>query len=130
MTQNEPIFFVSTSPNSTEITKLILNNNTSICLCIVFAMTSKVRKKRNNFKINRKGGRFSKNTKKRKIFSFIGRLGRSAVSWPHSVCIDLLTNGHYNFTRCMCCISDEILEVMTLNCPTRLLELNSSLYES
>ena len=30
MTQNEPIFSVLTSPNSTEITKLVLNNNTSI----------------------------------------------------------------------------------------------------
>ena len=68
VTQNEPIFSVSTSPNSTEITKLILNNNTSICLCIVFAMTSKVRKKLKNFKINRKGGRFSKNTKKAEDF--------------------------------------------------------------
>ena len=38
VTQNEQIFSVSTTPNSTEITKLILNNNTSICLCIVFAM--------------------------------------------------------------------------------------------
>ena len=34
MTENEPIFSVSTSPNSIEIMKLILNNNTSICLCI------------------------------------------------------------------------------------------------
>ena len=66
MTHNEPIFSVSTSPNSTEITKLILNNNTSICLCIVFAMTSRpnVRKKRNNFKINRKGGIFLKKPQK------------------------------------------------------------------
>ena len=58
VTQNEPIFSRLTSPNSTEITKPILNNNTSICLCIVFAMPSKVWKKRINFKINRKGGRF------------------------------------------------------------------------
>ena len=57
-------FSVSTSSKSTEITKLILNNNTSICLCIVFAMTSKVRKKLKNFKVNRKGRRFKKNTKK------------------------------------------------------------------
>ena len=32
VTQNEPIFPVLTSPNSTEITKLVLDNNTSICL--------------------------------------------------------------------------------------------------
>ena len=80
VTQNEPIFSILTSPNSTEIPKLILNNNTSICLCIVFAMTSKVRKKRKNFKINRKGRRFRKETpKKLKIFHFIGRLGRSEL---------------------------------------------------
>ena len=57
MTQNEPIFSVLTSPNSTEIMKLVLNNNTSICLCMLFAMSSNVWKKRKNFKINRKGGR-------------------------------------------------------------------------
>ena len=34
VTQNEPIFSVSTSSHSLEITKLILNNNTSICLMI------------------------------------------------------------------------------------------------
>ena len=60
MTQNEPIFPFSTSPNSTEITKLLLNNNTSICLCMSFAMTSKVRKKRKNFQINRESGRSQK----------------------------------------------------------------------
>ena len=54
VTQNEPIFSVLTSPNSTEITKLVLNINTSICLCIWFVMASKVRKKRKNLKINRK----------------------------------------------------------------------------
>ena len=59
VTQNEPIFFVSTSLNSTEITKLILNNNTSN-IYILFAITSKIRKKRKNFKINRKGGRLKK----------------------------------------------------------------------
>ena len=32
VTQNEPIFFISTSPNRTEITKLALNNNNSICI--------------------------------------------------------------------------------------------------
>ena len=64
VTQNEPIFSISTSPNSTEITKLLLNNNTSICQCMLFAMTSKVRKKRKNFKINRESGRFKKNAKK------------------------------------------------------------------
>ena len=41
MTQNEPMFSVLTSPNSTEIAKLILNNNTSINsvlarICIFF----------------------------------------------------------------------------------------------
>ena len=41
-------FSILRSPNSTEITKLLLNNNTSICLCMLFAMTSKVRKKRKN----------------------------------------------------------------------------------
>ena len=30
VTQNDPIFSVSTSPNSTEIMKLVLNSNTSI----------------------------------------------------------------------------------------------------
>ena len=44
VTQNEPIFSISTSPNSTEITKLVLNSNTSIYynVYILFAMTSKV----------------------------------------------------------------------------------------
>ena len=38
MTQNEPIFSVLTSPNSTVITKLVINNNTSKpCLCMLFA---------------------------------------------------------------------------------------------
>ena len=60
VTQNEPIFFVLTSPNSTEITKLVQNNNISIYLCMLFAMTSKVRKKRKNFQINRESGRFKK----------------------------------------------------------------------
>ena len=42
VTHNEPIFSILTSPNSTEITKLLLNNNTSIiCQCMLFAMTSK-----------------------------------------------------------------------------------------
>ena len=58
VTHNEPIFSVLTSPNSKDITKLVLNNNTSICTCMLFAMTSKVRKKRKNFKINRKSRRF------------------------------------------------------------------------
>ena len=31
VTQNEPIFSILTSPNSTEITKLVLNDNTSKC---------------------------------------------------------------------------------------------------
>ena len=63
VTENEPVFSVSTSPNSTEIMKLVLNNNTSNVYLLLF-MTSKVWKKRKNFKINRKGGRFSKNHKK------------------------------------------------------------------
>ena len=86
-------FSVSTSPNSTEIMKLILNNNTSICLCIVFAMTSKVRKKRKKFKINRKGERLSK---KRKFFRFIGRLGWSVYSTAYYIVIygtDTFTGG-------------------------------------
>ena len=62
VTENEPIFSVSSSPNSTEITKLVLNQHFNMSM--FFAMTSKVRKKRKNFKINRKAGRFSKNTKK------------------------------------------------------------------
>ena len=57
-------FSVLTSPNSTEITKLVLNNNTSICLRMLFAMISKVRKKRKNFKINHNGGRLKKNSLK------------------------------------------------------------------
>ena len=60
-------FSVLTSPNSTEITKLVLNNNTSICLRMLFAMISKVRKKRKNFKINHNGGRLKKK------FAKIGR---------------------------------------------------------
>ena len=69
---------VLTSPNSTELTKLALNNHTSICLCMVFAMASKVRKKGKNFKINRESGRIlKKSLKAEKIFRFIGRLGRS-----------------------------------------------------
>ena len=64
VTPNELFFFsVLTSPNSTEITKLVLNNNTSICLCL-FAITSKVRKKWKNLKINRESGRFPKNGQK------------------------------------------------------------------
>ena len=58
-----PVF---TSPNSTEITKLVLNNNTSmndVYMSTLFAMTSKVRKKRKNFKINWKGGRLKKSLK-------------------------------------------------------------------
>ena len=42
-------FSVLTSLNSTDITKLVLNNNTSICTCMLFAMTSKFRKKRMKF---------------------------------------------------------------------------------
>ena len=53
-------FSVSTSPNSTEITKRVLNNNTSMCLCMSFRRTSKVRKKRKNLKINREAGRLKK----------------------------------------------------------------------
>ena len=63
MTQNDTISSVSTSPNRTEITKLVLNNNNYICLCIVFAMTSKVWKKWKNFKINRKSGRLKNSLK-------------------------------------------------------------------
>ena len=33
-------FSVLTSPNRTEITKMVLNNNTSICLCIAFSIYS------------------------------------------------------------------------------------------
>ena len=62
--QNEPIFSVLTISNSTEIAKLVLNNDISICLCMSFAMTSKVWKKRKNFKINRESGRFPKNGQK------------------------------------------------------------------
>ena len=36
VTQNDLFFSVSTSPNSTEITKLVLNNNTSISLLYVY----------------------------------------------------------------------------------------------
>ena len=81
-TQNEPIFSVSTSPNSTEITKLVLN----ICLCMLFAMTSKVRKKRKNFKINRKGRRFSKKTtKKAEDLPIMGRsVSTASLSCPHT----------------------------------------------
>ena len=37
VTQNEPIFSVLTSPDSTEKTKLVLNNNTSIymSMCVI-----------------------------------------------------------------------------------------------
>ena len=56
-------FSVLTSPNSTEITKLVQNNNISICLCMLFAMTSTVLKKRKNAKINRESGRFKKSIK-------------------------------------------------------------------
>ena len=54
VTQNEPIFPVLTSTNSTEITKLLQNNTTFIWLSMLFAMTSKLWKKQKNFKINRK----------------------------------------------------------------------------
>ena len=57
-----PFFSVSTSPNRNNET--VLNNNTSIRLCIVFAMTSKVRKKRKNFKINLEGEGLKKNSLK------------------------------------------------------------------
>ena len=61
VTQIEPIFSVLTSRNSTEIMKLALNNHTSIlCLCMLFAMASKVRKKGKNFKINLESGRIKK----------------------------------------------------------------------
>ena len=62
MTHNEPFFPVLASPNSREITKLILNNNTSICISttMLFAMISKVRKKQNNLKINLEGGGLNK----------------------------------------------------------------------
>ena len=53
-------FSVLTPPNSTETTKLVLNNNISICLCMLFSKTSKVRKKRKNFILNRESGRFPK----------------------------------------------------------------------
>ena len=76
VTQNEPCLYVVISPQSTEITTLVLNRKTSICLCMLFAMTSKVRKKRKNIKINRKGRRFKKKTPEKQIFRFIGRLGR------------------------------------------------------
>ena len=80
MTQNDSIFSVSTSPNSTKITKLVLNNNTSICLCTLFAVTNKVRIKRKNFKLNRKGGRFEEKTRlKAEDLPLIGRLGRSEL---------------------------------------------------
>ena len=48
-------FSVLTSPNGTEITKPVLNNNTFIWLYMLFAMISQVWKKRRNFKINWKG---------------------------------------------------------------------------
>ena len=65
VTQIEPIFSVLTSPNSTEIMKLARNNHTSIlCLCMLFAMASKVRKKGKNFKINRESGRIKKKSLK------------------------------------------------------------------
>ena len=62
--QDEPIVSVLTSTNSTYISKPVLNNNTSEWLCMLFAMTSKVRKKRKNFKINRKGEILKKKTLK------------------------------------------------------------------
>ena len=83
--ENEPIFSVFTSPNSTDITELVLNSNTSIIYvytytCMLFAMTSKVRKKRKIFKINWKGGIFKKTSEKQEIFRFIGILGTSAIT--------------------------------------------------
>ena len=56
VTHMSQFFPVLTSPNSTEITKPVLNNNTSM----LFAMPSKIRKKRKNFKINRKDEDFKK----------------------------------------------------------------------
>ena len=56
-------FSVLTSPKRTEITKPVLNNNTSIRL--TFSITTKVRKKRKNLKINLKGGRLKKLLKSR-----------------------------------------------------------------
>ena len=38
LSQNEPIFSVSTLPNSTEITKLILNNNTSMSMYALYLL--------------------------------------------------------------------------------------------
>ena len=58
VTLNELIFSLLT--NGTEITKRVLNNNASVYIYMLFAMTSNVRKKRENFKINRKGGGFKK----------------------------------------------------------------------
>ena len=57
-------FSVLTSPKRTEITKPVLNNNTSIRL--TFSITTKVRKKRKNLKINLKGGRLKKLLKSRR----------------------------------------------------------------
>ena len=59
MTQNEPIFFPFRHHQT-----LVLNNNISICLCMLFAMTSKVWKKKKNFTINRIGGTLKKNPQK------------------------------------------------------------------
>ena len=69
MTRNGRI--LSVSPNRTEITKLVLNINTSTCLCTVFQNKSERRKIK------------KKMSEKRNIFCFIGRLGRS-VNELHS----------------------------------------------
>ena len=63
MTQNEPNFFrfsITKQHRNNETGRPLLNNSTSICLSMLFAMTSKVLNKQNNFKINREGGIFKK----------------------------------------------------------------------
>ena len=64
-----------------------------MCLCTVFAMTSKIRKKGKNFKINRKGGRLKKSIDL-KIFRFTGRLGRSAA-----IVIRIFLSYNFLFTK-------------------------------
>ena len=90
-------FSVLTSPNSTKITKPVLNNNTFICLSILFAVTSIVRKKRKNFKINRDSERFQKKRSKRRRSSALSE-DLAGLMFPLLFAVALLVLTYLNVT--------------------------------
>ena len=79
-----------------DITKPHRNNETGtkyqpfyICLCTVFAMTSKVRKKRKNLKTNQKGGRLKKRPKIGRCSALSEYLAGLLMSYTHRWCSEL-----------------------------------------